>query len=457
VQTKETEAAMATALIILGAGMGTRMNSDLPKVLHQIAGAPMLVHAMKAGAALDPAHTIVVAGHGAAAVETAAHAYDPDAVIALQSEQLGTGHAVAQARTALTDFDGDAIVLYGDTPFISPETLAAMAAARLTHDVVVLGFEAADPGRYGRLVVDNDQLDRIVEFKDATDQERAVTLCNSGVISANAATLFDLIDAVGNDNAAGEYYLTDIVSIARARGLTATVVRCDEAETLGVNSRAELATAEALYQTRARKLAQDDGVTLTAPDTVFFAHDTVIGRDTVIEPNVVFGPGVTIESGATIRAFSHLEGCHVSRGAIVGPYARLRPGAELAENTKVGNFVEIKNAEICEGAKVNHLSYIGDATIGARANIGAGTITCNYDGFFKHKTTIGPDAFIGSNTMLVAPVSVGAEAMTASGSVVTRDVPAGDLALARARQENKTGLAVRLFDKLRALKAKKGK
>jgi bifunctional UDP-N-acetylglucosamine pyrophosphorylase/glucosamine-1-phosphate N-acetyltransferase len=457
VQTKEVEAAMATALIILGAGMGTRMNSDLPKVLHQIAGAPMLVHAMKAGAALDPVHTIVVAGHGAAAVEKAAHAYDPDAVIALQSEQLGTGHAVAQARTALADFDGDAIVLYGDTPFISPETLAAMAAARLTHDIVVLGFEAADPGRYGRLIVDNDQLDRIVEFKDATDQERAVTLCNSGVISANAATLFDLIGAVGNDNAAGEYYLTDIVGIARERGLTATVVRCDEAETLGVNSRGELATAEALYQTRARKLAQEDGVTLTAPDTVFFAHDTVIGRDTVIEPNVVFGPGVTIESGATIRAFSHLEGCHVSRGAIVGPYARLRPGAELAENTKVGNFVEIKNAEICEGAKVNHLSYVGDAKVGARSNIGAGTVTCNYDGFFKHKTTIGPDAFIGSNTMLVAPVNIGAEAMTASGSIITRDVPAGDLALARARQENKSGLAVRLFDKLRALKARKGK
>ncbi|SFR42411.1 UDP-N-acetylglucosamine pyrophosphorylase /glucosamine-1-phosphate N-acetyltransferase [Yoonia tamlensis] len=448
---------MATALIILAAGMGTRMNSDLPKVLHQIAGAPMLVHAMKAGAALDPAHTIVVAGHGAQAVEKAAQAYDPDAVIALQSEQLGTAHAVAQAREALAGFDGDALVLYGDTPFIRPETLAAMAAARLTHDVVVLGFDAADPGRYGRLIMDNDQLDRIVEFKDATDQERAVTLCNSGVVAANASTLFDLIDAVGNDNAAGEYYLTDIIGIARARGLSATVVRCDEAETLGVNARAELTRAEAMFQTRARAAAQEDGVTLVAPDTVFFAHDTVIGRDTVIEPNVVFGPGVSIESGATIRAFSHLEGCHVSRGAVVGPYARLRPGAELAENTKVGNFVEIKNAEICEGAKVNHLSYIGDATIGARANIGAGTITCNYDGFFKHHTHVGPDVFIGSNTMLVAPVSVGAEAMTASGSVITRDVPAGDLALARARQENKSGLAVRLFDKLRALKAKKGK
>jgi len=445
---------MTTALIILGAGMGTRMNSDLPKVLHQIAGAPMLVHAMKAGAALTPEHTVVVAGHGAAAVEKAAKAYDPDAVIALQSEQLGTGHAVAQARDALAGFDGDAIVLYGDTPFISPETLAAMTAARLTHDIVVLGFEAAEPGRYGRLIVKEDQLDKIVEFKDATEDERKVTLCNSGVIAANANMLFDLIDAVGNDNASGEYYLTDIIGIARERGLSATVVRCDESETLGVNSRRELSRAEALYQARVRNIAQEDGVTLTAPETVFFAHDTVIGRDTIIEPNVVFGPGVTIESGATIRAFSHLEGCHVSGGAVVGPYARLRPGAELSENVKVGNFVEIKNAEVLEGAKVNHLSYIGDATVGARANIGAGTITCNYDGFFKHKTTIGPDAFIGSNTMLVAPVTVGAEAMTASGSVITRDVPAGDLALGRARQDNKPGLAVRLFDKLRALKAK---
>lgn len=447
---------MATALIILGAGMGTRMNSDRPKVLHNIAGAPMLVHAMKAGAALEPARTVVVAGHGADAVGKAAHAFDPGAVIALQAEQLGTAHAVAQARDALAGFDGDAIVLYGDTPFISPETLAAMAAARLTHDIVVLGFHAADPGRYGRLIMQNDQLDRIVEFKDATDAERAVTLCNSGVVAARADTLFALIDKVGNDNAAGEYYLTDIVGIARTQGLSATVVQCDQAETLGINSRDELAAAEAQYQTRARAAAQDDGVTLTAPETVFFAHDTVIGRDSVIEPHVVFGPGVTVESGATIRAFSHLEGCHVSQGATVGPYARLRPGAELAEGVRVGNFVEIKNAQIGEGAKVNHLSYIGDAEIGARANIGAGTITCNYDGVFKHKTVIGVDAFIGSNTMLVAPVTVGDAAMTGSGSVITRDVPDGDLALGRAAQVNKPGLARRLMQKLRDLKARKG-
>ena len=445
---------MAVALIILGAGMGTRMNSDLPKVLHQIAGAPMLVHAMKSGGALEPERVVVVAGHGAAAVEKAAKAYDPDTTVVIQNEQLGTAHAVAQAKDALSDFDGDAIVLYGDTPFIRPETLAAMTAARLTHDVVVLGFQAADPGRYGRLIMQADQLDRIVEFKDASDDERDVTLCNSGVIVGNSSQLFDLIDAVGNDNAAGEYYLTDIIGIARAKGLSATVVQCDEAETLGINARAELAQAETIFQTRARQTAMEDGVTLMAPETVYFAHDTVIGRDTIIEPNVVFGPGATVESGATIRAFSHLEGCHVARGSIIGPYARLRPGAELSENVKIGNFVEIKNAQIAEGAKVNHLSYVGDAEIGARANIGAGTITCNYDGVFEHKTSIGTDSFIGSNTMLVAPVKVGAEAMTASGTVVTRDVPAGDLAVGRARQDNKAGFATRLFEKLRAKKAK---
>ncbi|WP_424179474.1 bifunctional UDP-N-acetylglucosamine diphosphorylase/glucosamine-1-phosphate N-acetyltransferase GlmU [Yoonia sp. TsM2_T14_4] len=445
---------MANAVIILGAGLGTRMNSDLPKVLHPIAGAPMLVHAMQAAMVLDPARRLVVAGYEAAQVEKAALAHDPDVTVVVQAEQLGTGHAVAQAQAALADFVGDALVLYGDTPFIRPDTLEAMMEARQTHDIVVLGFEVEDPARYGRLILTDGQLDRIVEYKDATEAERAVTLCNSGVIAADAATLFDLVAAIGNDNAAGEYYLTDIIAIARARGLTATVVECAEAETLGINSRFELAQAEALFQNGARMTALDDGVTLIAPETVYFAYDTVIGRDAVIEPNVVFGPGVTVESGATIRAFSHLEGCHVSRGAIVGPYARLRPGAELAENTRVGNFVEVKNAVIAEGAKVNHLSYIGDADIGPRSNIGAGTITCNYDGVSKHHTTIGADVFIGSNTMLVAPVSVGDAAMTASGSVITRDVPAGDLAVARARQDNKTGFAVRLFDKLRAQKAK---
>lgn len=448
---------MATALIILAAGMGTRMNSDLPKVLHQIAGAPMLIHAMKSGASLEPERTVIVAGHGAEAVGKAAQGWDDRAEVVLQAEQLGTGHGVAQAQSALADFSGDAIVLYGDTPFIRPETLTAMAAARQFHDVVVLGFQAADPGRYGRLVTAGEALEKIVEYKDATDKERTITLCNSGVIAADAATLFDLVAAVKNDNAAGEYYLTDIVEIARARGLSATVVRCEEAETMGINSRAELAVAEGAFQAARRAEVLADGVTLQAPDTVYFAHDTVVGRDAVIEPNVVFGPHVTIESGATIRAFSHLEGCHVSRGAVVGPYARLRPGAELAENVRIGNFVEVKNAQIAEGAKVNHLSYIGDATVGAATNIGAGTITCNYDGVFKHRTVIGERVFVGSNTMLVAPVSLGDDSMTASGSVITRDVPAAALALSRAPQEVKPGLAKRMFEKLKSKRAKSAK
>ncbi|MCB5198177.1 bifunctional UDP-N-acetylglucosamine diphosphorylase/glucosamine-1-phosphate N-acetyltransferase GlmU [Loktanella sp. TSTF-M6] len=448
---------MATALIVLAAGKGTRMQSDLPKVLHPIGAAPLLLHALSAGGALDPDRTVVVAGHGADLVEKSALTFDDRITVVRQTEQLGTAHAVAQARPALDGFTGDAVVLYGDTPFITGETLEAMIAARADHDVVVLGFRAADPGRYGRLVMDGDALSAIVEFKDADDATRAIDLCNSGVIAADADTLFSLIDAVGNDNASGEYYLTDIVGLARARGLSATVVTCDESETLGINTRAELANAEAAFQTRMRAQALEDGVTIPAPDTVIFAHDTYVGADALIEPYVVFAPGVTVESGATIRAFSHLEGCHVSRGAVVGPYARLRPGAELAENAKVGNFTEIKNATLAEGAKVNHLSYIGDAAIGARANIGAGTITCNYDGVFKYRTTVGDDAFIGSNTMLVAPVTVGDRALTGSGSVITQDIPAEALAIARARQINKPGLARRLMDKLKALKAAKTK
>lgn len=448
---------MSTALIILAAGQGTRMKSDLPKVLHQVAGAPLLVHAMKAGAALAPDRTVIVAGHGAEAVTEAAQDFDGDAQIALQSEQKGTAHAVAQAAPLLDGYEGDALVLYGDTPFIQPETLAHMAKAREQHDIVVLGFEAAEPGRYGRLKMTGETLEKIVEFKDADESERAITFCNSGVIAAPAPLLFSLISEIDNNNASGEYYLTDIVALARKRGLSATAVACDESETMGVNSRAELAVAEAAFQSRARATALADGITLTAPETVHFAHDTVIGRDTVIEPNVVFGPGVTIESGARIRAFSHLEGCHVSRGAVVGPYARLRPGAELAEDTRIGNFVEIKNAVIDAGAKVNHLSYIGDAHLGEATNVGAGTITCNYDGVMKHHTEIGRNAFIGSNTMLVAPVSIGDEAMTASGSVITRDVPDGALAIARGDQTIKPGMARKLFDILKSKKAKRDK
>ncbi len=448
---------MNIALIILAAGKGTRMESDLPKVLHKIAGAPMLAHVMKAGNSLEPEKVVVVAGHGADLVTKAAHDYDPEATIVLQEEQLGTGHAAMQARDALAGFEGDAIVMFGDTPFISQDTLERMAEARAKHDVVVLGFNAADPAKYGRLVTEGDTLLRIVEFKDANDEERAITLCNSGVLCASAPMLFDLLDQVNNDNASGEYYLPDIVGIARDKGMSATAVTCDEAETLGINSRAELAVAEKIFQTKARADLIEDGVYMQAPDTVYLSFDTVIGRDAEIEPNVVFGPGVTIESNAQIRAFSHLEGCHVSRGSVVGPYARLRPGAELAEDVRIGNFVEVKNAQIDEGAKVNHLSYIGDAHVGAGSNIGAGTITCNYDGFFKHKTEIGAGALIGSNTMLVAPVKIGVGALTGSGSVITKNVPDGAMALARAPQDNKEGRATKMFDILKAKKAKSQK
>ncbi len=452
------ETAMSNSLIVLAAGMGTRMNSDLPKVLHKIASAPLVVHAMKSAEPLGLDHTVVVVGHGAKQVEKAVKDWNPDATVVVQEEQLGTGHAALQARDALSGVDGDVFVAFGDTPFIRTETLDAMREARSSHDIVVLGFDVFDPTeRYGRLITEGDALLDVVEFKDATDEQRAITLCNSGVICADTGLLFDLLDKVGNDNASGEYYLPDIVGIARAQGHSATVVRCDEAETLGVNTRAELARAEQMFQSAMRTEAMENGVTLYAPETVIFAHDTVIGRDAIIEPNVYFGPGVTVESGATIRAFSHLEGCHVSRGATVGPFARLRPGAELSEDVHIGNFVEIKNATIDEGAKVNHLSYIGDASVGKATNIGAGTITCNYDGVFKHKTTIGANTFIGSNTMLVAPVTVGNRAMTATGTIVTKDIENDAMAIGRVKQENKAGFATKMFEMLKAKKAKQAK
>jgi len=452
---KDLDPQMNIALIILAAGKGTRMQSELPKVLHKVAGAPMLIHAMRAGRALEPKRTIIVAGHGFEAVSAAARAEDPEVEIVRQEAQLGTGHAVDQARAALDDFDGTVIVLYGDCPLIQPRTLEELTATLSTAAVSVLGFEAENPARYGRLITDGDRLKRIVEFKDATPAERAVRLCNSGVMAASAQLLFDLLSEIDANNASGELYLTDVIGKAVGRGLSCTAIRCAERETLGVNSRVELMQAEKEFQTLRRAEALEDGISMPAPETVHFSYDTVIGRDAIIEQNVVFGPGVTVESGAQIRAFSHLEGAHVARGCVVGPYARLRPGAELAEDVKIGNFVEIKASTLDEGAKVNHLSYIGDAHIGARANIGAGTITCNYDGVMKHHTSIGEAAFIGSNTMLVAPITVGQDAMTASGSVITRDVPAGDLAIARSKQDNKAGFSVKLMNKLRALKAAK--
>lgn len=447
---------MPVALIVLAAGQGTRMNSDRPKVLHLLGGAPILAHAIRAGWALEPERVVVVVAPGAEDVAAAARAWDETAAVAVQQAPRGTAHAVLAARPALAGFAGDALVLYGDTPFISPETLQAMAAARARAGIVVLGFQPADPARYGRLVMRGDRLERIVEWAEASQAERALGLCNSGVVMADADVLMQLAAEVRADNAKGEFYLTDIVALGAARGIAATVVLCPESETLGINTREELLVAERIFQERMRGAALASGVAMPAPDTVVFALDTHLGREATVEPYVVFGPGVTVESGARIRSFSHLEGCHVSRGAVVGPFARLRPGAELAEEVHVGNFVEIKNAILGEGAKANHLSYIGDAEVGAKANIGAGTITCNYDGVFKHRTRIGAGAFVGSNTALVAPVSIGDAAMTAAGSTITADVPAGALAIARARQETRAGLARRLMERLRAARAARG-
>ena len=448
---------MQVSVIILAAGQGTRMNSDLPKVLHHVAAAPMLHHALATAHSLDPSRIIVVTGHEGQAVAASATAYSEAVDCVVQDPQLGTAHAVAQAAPLLADAEGEAVVLYADTPLIREETLRKMLDARSRHAVVILGFHAKDPGRYGRLLTKDSNLLAIREFDVATEAERAITLCNSGVVCAEASLLLSLVAEVKDDNPKKEFYLTDIVEIARARGLSAGVVLCDEAETLGVNTRAQLAEAETAFQTRARVEALENGVTLTAPETVFFALDTFIGRDAIIGPNVLFGPGVTIESGAEIKGFCHLEGCHVSRGATVGPFARLRPGAELAEDVHVGNFVEIKNANLDEGVKVGHLTYIGDASVGEQTNIGAGTVTCNYDGVMKHRTVIGKRAFIGSDTMLVAPVTVGDGALTASGSVITEDVPAEAVAIGRARQVTKPGLATRMFEKLKAIKASKAK
>lgn len=441
------------ALIVLAAGQGSRMQSDLPKVLHRLGGVPLVAHALAGGRTLSPSEIVVVTGHGGELVGKAVRKFEPDAKIAVQAEQLGTGHAVAQALPELQGFSGKVVILYGDTPFISAETLEALSAARA--DVAVLGFEAEDPGRYGRLIMGPDGLEKIVEFKDASPAEREITLCNSGVIAADAAVLRDLVSKIGNDNASGEYYLTDIVELARAAGKAVDAVTCPEEETLGINTRRELAGAEAIFQAKARAAALESGVTLSDPDTVWFSLDTFVGRDAIIGQNVVFGPDVTIESGAEILPFCHLEGCHVSAGATVGPFARLRPGAELGGDVHVGNFVEVKNSVLHEGVKVGHLTYLGDAEIGEATNIGAGTVTCNYDGVMKHKTTIGANAFIGSDTMLVAPVTVGARAMTASGSVITEDVPDDALGLGRARQINKPGLARRIMESLRIKKEKR--
>ena len=445
---------MQSVVIILSAGMGTRMQSDLPKVLHNVACEPLLIHSMRTASQIGAHKTIVVTGHGAKDVAKVATSFDPSAEIVNQSEQFGTAHAVDQTRKALLNFDGEVFVLYGDTPFIEPSTLLRMSKERNDGaKVVVLGFNTKRKNSYGRLIISPDgSLEEIVEYKDANTDQRKISFCNSGVICTDSKLLFNLIAEVENNNANNEFYLTDIVKLAKNKNLKCAAVECAENEAMGINSKVELANAETYFQTRKRIEMMLNGVTLIAPETVWFAADTVVGRDTIIEQNVIFGPEATVESHVLIKSFSHIEGAHVSKGAIVGPFARLRPGAELANNSKVGNFCEVKKSQVGEGAKINHLSYIGDTKIGDNANIGAGTITCNYDGVSKHFTEIGESAFIGSNNSLVAPVRVGDKAMTASGSVITKDVPNGDLGIARAPQDNKKGFAVKFFKRLKAIK-----
>ena len=445
------------AAIVLAAGKGTRMKSDLHKVLHPLAGRPMLLHLLASVQALAPARMVVVVGAGREQVEAAVAPVG--ATIAHQADQLGTGHAVAQAEAALAGFDGDVLILYGDVPLVRAGTLRAMRDRLHADDApaaVVLGFRPADPGAYGRIIADADgRIAKMVEYKDASPEERAETLCNSGLMAVRSADLFALLARVDNDNAAGEYYLPDIVMLAAADGRPSAVVETDAHEVTGVNSRAELAALEGAWQQTRRAVAMAEGVTLVAPETVWFAHDTKLGRDVTIEPNVVFGPGVTIADRATIHAFSHVEGAIVGEGTSVGPFARLRPGAVMERGSRIGNFVEMKKAVLGPGAKANHLTYLGDADVGADANVGAGTITCNYDGFFKYRTEIGAGAFIGSNSALVAPVKIGAGAIVGAGSVVTRDVEAGALAVARGAQEARLGWATRFREKMAAKKRKK--
>ena len=416
------------------------MKSARHKVLHPIAGKAMLLHLLDSLQSLAPARMVVVVGSAREQVETAVAARNVS--VAVQSPQLGTGHAVLQAKDALSDFDGDILVLFGDAPLVTAATMRRLQAA-LGSDVaaVVLGFRPDDAGAYGRVIATAGVITKMVEYKDATPAERAETLCNSGLMLVRAADLWPLLARIGNANAAGEYYLPDIIGLLIGDGRTARVIETDPDEVAGVNSRAELAALEARWQARRRIAAMADGVTLIDPGSVFFAHDTAVARDVTIEPFVVFGPGVNIASGTTIRAHSHIEGAVIGEDCDIGPFARLRPGTVLATGVKIGNFVETKKAAFAAGAKANHLSYIGDASIGAKANIGAGTITCNYDGYFKYKTVIGAGAFIGSNSALVAPVNIGDGAIVAAGSTITADVGADALALVRPEQQHKPGWA----------------
>jgi bifunctional UDP-N-acetylglucosamine pyrophosphorylase/glucosamine-1-phosphate N-acetyltransferase len=442
----------ARAAVILAAGQGTRMKSPVPKVLHKVAGRAMVDRAIDAAQALGCEKVVVVVG--AHSPEVGAHVEKRlgAGATAIQDPPLGTGHAVLAARDALAGFDGEVVIMAGDTPLMDAAAIAPLF--EVLGDVRVLGFEAADPTGYGRLILEGDQLVAIIEEKEASSEQKRVRASNSGVIAAHSTLLFDLLGKVQPNNAKGEYYLTDIIGLANAAGKSVRAAFAPEEAMMGVNSQAQLAEAEAIWQGKTRRRMLDEGVTMPAPDTVHFSDDTAIAGGAVVEPYVVFGPGVTVEAGAVIRAFSHLEGAVVRAGAIVGPYARLRPGADIGEEAHIGNFVEVKKVKVGKGAKANHLSYLGDGTVGAKANLGAGTIFCNYDGFDKFETHVGEGAFIGSDTALVAPVTVGAGAMTGSGSVITRDVAPGALALARGQQVEKEGWATAFREKKQAARKK---
>jgi bifunctional UDP-N-acetylglucosamine pyrophosphorylase/glucosamine-1-phosphate N-acetyltransferase len=438
-----THMSRARAAIILAAGQGKRMKSETPKILHKLGGRPLLEWSITLAQSLGCQRTVVVIPPGIPALsERVSALLGPDAV-AIQEEPRGTGDAARAAAAPLAAYEGDAIVYFGDTPLIRPETLAAMFAAREAGaNMVVLGFQASDPSGYGRIILDeNGDFLRNMEDRDANDAERAIRLCNAGALVADAKVLFNLLSMLRNDNAQGEFYLTDIPAMARSSGMKVAIVMADEQELLGVNSRAQLAQAEAAFQARARAAAMEAGVTLIDPASVFFSYDTEIAPDVIIEPHVFFGRGVKIAKGAVIHAYCHFEGAEIGENAEIGPFARFRPGTKLMRKVKIGNFVEVKNSTMEEGSKASHLAYVGDTDVGARANLGAGTIVCNYDGFKKYRSTIGEDAFIGSDTALVSPVKVGDRAYTGTGSVITHDVPDGALAVARGRQRNLEGWA----------------
>jgi bifunctional UDP-N-acetylglucosamine pyrophosphorylase/glucosamine-1-phosphate N-acetyltransferase len=444
-----------TACIILAAGMGKRMRSDIPKPLHEVAGLPMVQHVIKTAESLSPEKIVVVVGPDMPDMATACKPH----ATAIQAVPNGTGGAALAAEEQLKGFDGDILVLFGDAPLVRPATLQRLLEARRMSPavgVVYAAMEPADPGNYGRMILNDDNsVQKIVEYKDATEKERGITLCNGGILAADGAKLFDWLRQVGNDNAQKEYYLTDLPQIARKDNRTTHVVLVDEEEMLGANTRQQLSALEALLQKRLRLQHMDNGATLIDPATVFFSYDTQIGKDVVIEPNVFFGPGVTVADNVTIRAFSHIDGATIKSGAEIGPFARLRPGTILGEDVKIGNFVETKNTHMAKGSKASHLTYLGDAEVGERSNIGAGTITCNYDGFMKHKTVIGRETFIGSNTALIAPVTIGNGAVVGAGSTISDNVPDNALGITRAPQINKDNWAPEYKQKKMREKAKK--